>query len=36
MHKKEELEYSQFEIELNRLIRKYFPHWNAKDITKKE
>lgn len=36
IHIKNEIEYSQFEIELNRLIRKYFPHWQAKDITKKE
>lgn len=35
MQMKNEIEYSQFEIELNRLIRKYFPHWQAKDITKK-
>lgn len=31
---KEKIEYSQFEIELNKLIRKYFPHWNVRDITK--
>ncbi|MCX7770378.1 MAG: sulfate adenylyltransferase subunit CysN [Proteobacteria bacterium] len=36
LQRKEEIEYSQFEIELNRLIRKYFPHWQAKDISKKE
>lgn len=24
--------YSQFELELNALIRKHFPHWNAKDL----
>lgn len=36
MQIKNEIEYSQFEIELNRLIRKYFPHWQAKDITKKD
>lgn len=24
--------YNEFEVELNILIRKYFPHWNAKDI----
>ncbi len=29
---KEEKPYSEFEIELNALIRKYFPHWEAKDI----
>lgn len=34
--KSERTEYSQFEIELNKLIRKYFPHWHAKDITKGE
>ncbi len=26
--------YSDFEIEMNALIRKHFPHWEAKDITK--
>lgn len=26
-------EFSDFEIELNALIRKHFPHWDAKDIT---
>lgn len=25
-------EFSAFEIELNALIRKYFPHWEAKDL----
>ncbi|QDF30373.1 sulfate adenylyltransferase subunit CysN [Halarcobacter anaerophilus] len=29
---KEEKPYSEFEIELNALIRKHFPHWEAKDI----
>jgi sulfate adenylyltransferase subunit 1 len=24
--------YSEFEVELNALIRKHFPHWDAKDI----
>jgi len=33
--KTEKPNYSEFEIELNRLIRKYFPHWNVVDITKK-
>lgn len=27
-------QYSAFEIELNALIRKHFPHWDAKDISK--
>jgi len=26
--------YSQFELELNALVRKHFPHWNAKDLAK--
>ncbi len=26
--------YGEFEIELNALVRKHFPHWEAKDITK--
>ncbi|MDO3382557.1 sulfate adenylyltransferase subunit CysN [Gilvimarinus algae] len=25
--------YSQFELELNALIRKHFPHWEAKDLS---
>ena len=25
-------EYSEFEIELNALVRKHFPHWEAKEI----
>ncbi|GAA5219351.1 sulfate adenylyltransferase subunit CysN [Corallincola platygyrae] len=25
-------QYSEFEIELNALVRKHFPHWEAKDI----
>ena len=27
-------EYSAFELELNTLVRKQFPHWGARDITK--
>ena len=27
-------EYSEFELELNALIRKHFPHWEAKDLLK--
>ena len=27
-------EYSAFELELNTLIRKQYPHWGARDITK--
>ena len=26
-------EFSQFEVELNALIRKHFPHWDAKDLS---
>jgi sulfate adenylyltransferase subunit 1 len=26
-------DYSAFEVELNALIRKHFPHWDAKDLT---
>ncbi|APC96989.1 sulfate adenylyltransferase subunit CysN [Francisella frigiditurris] len=26
------IEYSEFELELNSLIRKYFPHWGVKDL----
>ncbi|WP_108947100.1 sulfate adenylyltransferase subunit CysN [Shewanella halifaxensis] len=26
-------EYSEFEIEMNALVRKHFPHWGAKDIS---
>ena len=26
--------YSEFELELNALIRKHFPHWDAKDLSK--
>ncbi|MFA0448924.1 sulfate adenylyltransferase subunit CysN [Vibrio breoganii] len=25
-------EYSEFELELNQLVRKHFPHWDAKDL----
>ncbi|SUC28234.1 Sulfate adenylyltransferase subunit 1 [Providencia rustigianii] len=25
-------EFSQFEIELNQLIRRHFPHWGARDV----
>jgi sulfate adenylyltransferase subunit 1 len=28
------LEYSAFELEFNALVRKQFPHWGARDITK--
>ncbi|KDM90373.1 sulfate adenylyltransferase subunit CysN [Photobacterium galatheae] len=27
-------DYSAFEVELNALIRKHFPHWGAKDLSK--
>ncbi|AVJ55282.1 sulfate adenylyltransferase subunit CysN [Idiomarina sp. OT37-5b] len=27
-------QYSEFELELNALIRKHFPHWEAKDLLK--
>lgn len=30
--KPENSQISDFEVELNQLIRKYFPHWDAKDI----
>ncbi|MGZ9897265.1 sulfate adenylyltransferase subunit CysN [Shewanella gaetbuli] len=26
-------EYSEFELEFNALVRKHFPHWNARDIS---
>lgn len=26
--------YSEFELEMNALVRKHFPHWDAKDISK--
>jgi len=29
---KDSSQYSEFEIELNALVRKHFPHWEAKDI----
>lgn len=25
-------EFSEFEIELNQLIRRHFPHWGARDV----
>ncbi|GEA62015.1 sulfate adenylyltransferase subunit CysN [Vibrio comitans] len=28
-------EYSEFELELNQLVRKHFPHWDAKDLLSK-
>ncbi len=28
--------YGDFEMELNALVRKHFPHWEAKDITKNQ
>ena len=30
----EQSEYSQFELELNALVRKHFPHWQARDISR--
>jgi sulfate adenylyltransferase subunit 1 len=27
-------DYSEFELELNALVRKHFPHWEAKDLLK--
>ena len=27
-------DFSAFEVELNALVRKHFPHWDAKDISK--
>ncbi len=27
-------QYSEFELELNALVRKHFPHWDAKDLLK--
>ena len=27
-------QFSEFEVELNALIRKHFPHWDAKDLSK--
>jgi sulfate adenylyltransferase subunit 1 len=32
--KKKDLHYSDFELDYNALIRKHFPHWEAKDISK--
>jgi len=32
--KKTTLKHSDFEIEFNSLVRKHFPHWEAKDISK--
>lgn len=29
-----ESEFSEFELELNALIRKHFPHWDAKDLSR--
>ncbi|WP_144213695.1 sulfate adenylyltransferase subunit CysN [Shewanella donghaensis] len=26
--------YSEFELEMNALVRKHFPHWNSKDISR--
>lgn len=27
-----EIDWQAFEVELNALVRKYFPHWEAKDV----
>ena len=27
-------QFSEFERDLNALVRKHFPHWNARDISK--
>jgi len=32
--KKTTLKHSDFEVEFNALVRKYFPHWEAKDISR--
>ena len=32
--KDQEHAYSAFEVEFNTLVRKHFPHWEAKDILK--
>ncbi|WP_413701752.1 sulfate adenylyltransferase subunit CysN [Psychromonas sp. KJ10-10] len=32
--KEQEHAYSAFEVEFNALVRKHFPHWEAKDVTK--
>ena len=29
---KKDTQYSEFEIEFNALVRKHFPHWEAKEI----
>ena len=29
---KKDTKYSEFEIEFNALVRKHFPHWEAKEI----
>jgi sulfate adenylyltransferase subunit 1 len=34
--KKKSLQFSDFEVEFNTLIRKHFPHWDANDISKIE
>ncbi|ECM7465374.1 sulfate adenylyltransferase subunit CysN, partial [Salmonella enterica subsp. enterica serovar Typhimurium] len=26
------VEYSAFELELNALVRRHFPHWDARDL----
>ncbi len=31
--KQQESQFSAFEIEFNALVRKHFPHWDAKDIS---
>jgi sulfate adenylyltransferase subunit 1 len=31
---KSESSYSEFEVELNALVRKHFPHWNTLDLSK--
>ncbi|RTR36724.1 sulfate adenylyltransferase subunit CysN [Shewanella canadensis] len=32
--KKKSHDFSEFELEMNALVRKHFPHWGAKDISK--
>ncbi|MBO9488980.1 sulfate adenylyltransferase subunit CysN [Endozoicomonas sp. G2_1] len=34
LEEKNEQAFSAFELELNALIRKHFPHWGARDLTK--
>lgn len=34
-HKSKTFDYSEFELELNQFVVKYFPHWGAKDLSKK-